>query len=176
MGNWMDLFFQNISLFVARALHGREYSRRRQIFDGRGGHKGSVEFLELRDCTYKVVDSERRKYAAFTSLFHHILFGFFSPTFTKPHTSLALSTIAHFTCSHICYTLLSPSNSTTLLPLSFSPELQRHQLCQLFFPSSIHPFRCTIYIHSLCCPCRSRTYSFLHQLLHWGHTLPPHKL
>ena len=35
-----------------------------------------------------------------------------SPTFTESHTSLALSTFAHFTCSHMCLTLLSPFLST----------------------------------------------------------------
>ena len=38
---------------------------------------------------------------SFISSFYHTLFGFFPPTLTEPHTSLALSAITRFTCSHI---------------------------------------------------------------------------
>ena len=46
--------------------------------------------------------------AAFTSLLHRTLFGFFPSTLTETHRFLALSTVPRVTRSHICSTL-SPS-------------------------------------------------------------------
>ena len=44
----MVLLAKTNAFFVAR-----ESSRRRQIFDGREGHKGNIVFSELKDCVYK---------------------------------------------------------------------------------------------------------------------------
>ena len=57
-------FGQNINLFITREPYMRESSRRRQIFDGRGDHKRSAEFLELRDCVYKGTQGPVRHYGS----------------------------------------------------------------------------------------------------------------
>ena len=68
---------------------------------------------------------------AFISSFYHTLF---PPTLTEPHTSLALSTIAHFTCSHICstFSLNRPSISFSVLMfpqfLACNPPSTNHHL------------------------------------------------
>ena len=65
-------------------------------------------------------------------------------------------------------------NSTTLLPLSFSPGTQKASVIPVLILSPIHSFR-SPRIHTLHpFPTLSRICSFLHYLLHWGHTPPPH--
>ena len=41
------------------------------------------------------------------SLYPPYILGSLPPTLTEPHSSLALSTTAHFTCSHICFKFLT---------------------------------------------------------------------
>ena len=87
--------------------------------------------------------------AAFISSLHYTLFGFSPQTFTESHTSLALSTIAYFTFSHICLALLSPVVSLFLpaFDVTSSPGYPLHQVVypcgfysvdylQFFFASS----------------------------------------
>ena len=90
--------------------------------------------LFIASCQHLLPNSLLSCNCSFYLIYHHTVFWFFPPTFTEPHTSLALSTIARSICFYVCLILLSPS----YLLLFPSRDLPYPPISVLYSAATLH--------------------------------------